>query len=217
MNTPATPPYENKKYDLSFLTEETCRMSIPSPPELIEEDYVFNTATIMHNKRKSIPHRSPSDQIHDKSIIFQLDSVHMVPKILHGTSLLWPLRQRVLKARTYPTKRVKAMKIQIPRLQWQSTTPDDDLVLPKPISMQHHQPEQQQQQQQPTPTAAPPRRKYSHPHSGRPSRIKGPCQACQETSDGCMRKAFNWPFPTDTEFNDKGKPFVYLCNKCGLR
>ncbi|KAI8365282.1 uncharacterized protein BYT42DRAFT_596063 [Radiomyces spectabilis] len=56
-----------------------------------------------------------------------------------------------------------------------------------------------------------------HASSGRPSRVKGPCQACQETSDGCMRKAFNWPFPTSTIFNDKGKPFVYLCNKCGLR
>lgn len=57
----------------------------------------------------------------------------------------------------------------------------------------------------------------THASSGRPSRVKGPCQACHETSDGCMRKAFNWPFPTSTIFNDKGKPFVYLCNKCGLR
>lgn len=53
--------------------------------------------------------------------------------------------------------------------------------------------------------------------SGRPSRVKGPCQACHEASDGCMRKAFNWPFPASQIFNDKGKPFVYLCNKCGLR
>lgn len=53
--------------------------------------------------------------------------------------------------------------------------------------------------------------------SGRPSRVKGPCQACRESSDGCMRKAFNWPFPTSSSYNDKGKPFVYLCNKCGLR
>ncbi|CAO3629430.1 unnamed protein product [Mucor hiemalis] len=53
--------------------------------------------------------------------------------------------------------------------------------------------------------------------AGRPSRVKGPCQACNEASDGCMRKAFNWPFPANRVFNDKGKPFVYLCNKCGLR
>ncbi|CAO3590814.1 unnamed protein product [Absidia cylindrospora] len=56
-----------------------------------------------------------------------------------------------------------------------------------------------------------------HASSGRPSRVKGPCQACHETSDGCMRKAFDWPFPASQIFNDKGKPFVYLCNKCGLR
>lgn len=59
-----------------------------------------------------------------------------------------------------------------------------------------------------------PRRQYS---SGRPSKVKGPCQACHEASDGCMRKAFNWPFPASQIFNDKGTPFVYLCNKCGLR
>ncbi|KAG0181904.1 hypothetical protein DFQ28_008296 [Apophysomyces sp. BC1034] len=60
-------------------------------------------------------------------------------------------------------------------------------------------------------------RHHSSSSAGRPSRVKGPCQACQETSDGCMRKAFNWPFPSSSIFNDKGKPFVYLCNKCGLR
>ncbi|KAL9543947.1 hypothetical protein MBANPS3_007874 [Mucor bainieri] len=68
--------------------------------------------------------------------------------------------------------------------------------------------------------ASAPRRQSSTAHgqsSGRPSRVKGPCQACQEASDGCMRKAFNWPFPASQIFNDKGKPFVYLCNKCGLR
>ncbi|KAI8984250.1 hypothetical protein BDF20DRAFT_858841 [Mycotypha africana] len=66
--------------------------------------------------------------------------------------------------------------------------------------------------------SAPPRRKSSnHGSSGRPTRVKGPCQACHETSDGCMRKAFHWPFAVSTTYNDKGKPFVYLCNKCGLR
>jgi hypothetical protein len=64
----------------------------------------------------------------------------------------------------------------------------------------------------------PRRRSSTHgSSSGRPSRVKGPCQACQEPSDGCMRKAFNWPFPSNQIFNDKGKSFVYLCNKCGLR
>ncbi|KAI8997806.1 hypothetical protein BDB01DRAFT_713969 [Pilobolus umbonatus] len=58
---------------------------------------------------------------------------------------------------------------------------------------------------------------YGSAPSGRPARVKGPCQACNEASDGCMRKAFNWPFPANQVFKDKGKPFVYLCNKCGLR
>ncbi|KAI8579651.1 hypothetical protein K450DRAFT_240826 [Umbelopsis ramanniana AG] len=49
------------------------------------------------------------------------------------------------------------------------------------------------------------------------SKSKGPCQACQEVSDGCMRKGFNWPFEASLIYYDKGKPFVYLCNKCGLR
>ncbi|ORZ20396.1 hypothetical protein BCR42DRAFT_408679 [Absidia repens] len=53
--------------------------------------------------------------------------------------------------------------------------------------------------------------------SGRPIRLKGPCQACHENSEACMRKAFNWPFPSDEVYYDKGRPFVYLCNKCGLR
>lgn len=176
METPATPPYETKKYDSYSINEPYATML--SPPEFTMD---------WRPRKKSVPHRSPTDQGHDKSIAFQLDS-DMVPKILYGTSLLWPLRQRVLKARSF--KRVKPVKIQIPRpVQWSSP----HLVSPKPTV----------------------RRKSSH--SGRPSRIKGPCQACRETSDGCMRKAFHWPFPTDTEFNDKGKPFVYLCNKCGLR
>src|SRR5205085_2410484 len=71
-----------------------------------------------------------------------------------------------------------------------------------------------------TTTTATPRRQSNPQHgasSGRPSRVKGPCQSCQEASDGCMRKAFHWPFPSSQIFNDKGKPFVYLCNKCGLR
>ncbi|CAO3652920.1 unnamed protein product [Cunninghamella blakesleeana] len=64
--------------------------------------------------------------------------------------------------------------------------------------------------------------KSEKPHStvfssGRPIRTKGPCQACHENTEACMRKAFDWPFPSDEIYYDKGKPFVYLCNKCGLR
>ncbi|KAG2175937.1 hypothetical protein INT44_000415 [Umbelopsis vinacea] len=57
----------------------------------------------------------------------------------------------------------------------------------------------------------------SPPTSSHRSKSKGPCQACQEVSDGCMRKGFNWPFEASLIYYDKGKPFVYLCNKCGLR
>ncbi|KAG2174543.1 hypothetical protein INT44_006806 [Umbelopsis vinacea] len=49
------------------------------------------------------------------------------------------------------------------------------------------------------------------------TRPKGPCQACQEHSEGCMRKAFGWPLTDGKIYYDKGRPFVYLCNKCGLR
>ncbi|KAI8642954.1 hypothetical protein BD408DRAFT_415611 [Parasitella parasitica] len=80
--------------------------------------------------------------------------------------------------------------------------------------------EDQQQVKRAKKSNSTPRRQSSTANSqssGRPSRVKGPCQACQEASDGCMRKAFNWPFPASQTFNDKGKPYVYLCNKCGLR
>jgi hypothetical protein len=57
----------------------------------------------------------------------------------------------------------------------------------------------------------------SLPTTSHRTKSKGPCQACQEVSDGCMRKGFNWPFEASLIYYDKGKPFVYLCNKCGLR
>ncbi|KAI9280065.1 hypothetical protein BY458DRAFT_553480 [Sporodiniella umbellata] len=202
MNRPATPPYESKRFDLSFQKEALCGLSMPSPPDL------FTDHNCLLRKRKSLaPYRSPSpDQINDKSIIFQLDSLSRLPKILSGPSLLWPVRQRVLKARSHPVQRVKPIKIQIVKAPPMLPSPPNTATTPPSPPLRLANP-------QTMAVAAP--RKY--PQSGRPSRIKGPCQACHEKSDGCMRKAFNWPFPTDTEFNDKGKPFVYLCNKCGLR
>lgn len=56
-----------------------------------------------------------------------------------------------------------------------------------------------------------------HRSSPKAAKPKGPCQACQEHSEGCMRKAFGWPLLDEKVYYDKGKPFVYLCNKCGLR
>jgi hypothetical protein len=230
-------------------------VSMPSPPELLidssedEEEYTSSTYITshlsynMHQKRKSVPHRSPSSIADRKSVVFQINTDNQ-PKVLGGGGVLWSLRQRVSMARHQkhnknrlsaprPERRVRAMRIQIPRPQWsRDNTLYDDPVSPvnndwkKPIVVVSEQTWQKPLIVKPpimpseqSRKAAVPRRKNSshHASSGRPSRVKGPCQACHETSDGCMRKAFNWPFPTSTIFNDKGKPFVYLCNKCGLR
>jgi hypothetical protein len=140
-------------------------------------------------------------------------------------------------------RRAKPMRIQIPRPQWSTSDQEEVPVLPphwEPTTA--HQPLQDivtstvdvlaaaaswqadlikkpqttlKQTERKKPSTKRPG--SHHASSGRPSRVKGPCQACHETSDGCMRKAFNWPFSTSSIFNDKGKPFVYLCNKCGLR
>ncbi|CEP16868.1 hypothetical protein [Parasitella parasitica] len=279
-------------------------ISMPSPPELLidssedEDDFILpptyinaasSTASSLssasssynvHHKRKSVPHRSPSNIVDHKSVIFQISN-NCTPKILGGGDhgVLWSLRQRVSMARhsqrsssknrlsaPHPHRRVRPMRIQIPRPQWsRDNTFYDDLVSPinndwqskkslqpivivptsnvepTPITLgtgatswqsntkksyspptaaatAEHKNSTNPQASASTSSTTTPRRKSSHhTTSGRPSRVKGPCQACNETSDGCMRKAFNWPFPTNTVFNDKGKPFVYLCNKCGLR
>jgi hypothetical protein len=147
-------------------------------------------------------------------------------KVICGQSLLSALRKRIVDARSFQRpvrqiihsrKRARAASfIEIPKppTRYRHTSsepllvqPDfiKDWTLPKPIV-----PAVQEKKIVARYTS-------SYATSGRPSRIKGPCQACQEASDGCMRKAFNWPFPASQVFNDKGKPFVYLCNKCGLR
>ncbi|GAN00947.1 hypothetical protein MAM1_0003c00375 [Mucor ambiguus] len=287
-------------------------MSMPSPPELLidssedEDNFTYSDAAMtlaaslptsylasshssshtMHRTRKSVPHRSPSNIVDHKSVVFQIND-NCTPKILGGSDrgVLWSLRQRVSMARQsqrsnrgynpksrlsapHPQRRVKPMRIQIPRPQWsRDNALYDDLVSPvnndwqskksiQPIVIvptsnlepltptvsvnmattdagatsttwqsntkkTHFTTERKKSAAvtngAPAATATPRRKSSHHTTSGRPSRVKGPCQACNETSDGCMRKAFNWPFPTSTIFNDKGKPFVYLCNKCGLR
>lgn len=180
----------------------------------------------------------------DKSIVFQLDAslddttvsedLKCTSKIICGQSLLTSLRKKVANARRSieePVLRVKRRKrvrtasiIEIPKSQRRRTSSSSDdseytaspvLVTPKaPRKWEDQHVEFNEDHQQTKPV----RRQQNHgTSSGRPSRVKGPCQACQEPADGCMRKAFNWPFPTNQTFNDKGKPFVYLCNKCGLR
>lgn len=141
-------------------------------------------------------------------------------------------------------RRAKPMRIQIPRPQWSTSDQEEEAPVSPPHweATTAHQPLQDivtstvdvlaaaaswqadlmkkpqtalKQTERKKPSTKRPG--SHHASSGRPSRVKGPCQACHETSDGCMRKAFNWPFSTSSIFNDKGKPFVYLCNKCGLR
>lgn len=177
----------------------------------------------------------------DKSIVFQLDAstplsddLKCTSKIICGQSLLTSLRKRVAHARSQhveePVIRVPRRKrmrtasiIEIPRSQHRRTSSSSDqsdyssspiIVAPKARKWADHP---YQDQPKPSTTTHVRRQSNNGTSSGRPSRVKGPCQACQEPADGCMRKAFNWPFPTNQTFNDKGKPFVYLCNKCGLR
>ncbi|KAI7894605.1 uncharacterized protein EV154DRAFT_498301 [Mucor mucedo] len=263
--TPVTPPYEYSKSYSDIYEDYMFRRvsSMPSPAEIdSEEETASDTSSasisiissssiksnhnnhsspiIMQKSRKSVPHRSPSNMVDQKSVVFQIEQDF--PKIVAGGhgGVLWSLRQRVSMARRkdknrlsapLPNRRVRAMRIQIPRPQW-SNPIYDDLVSPTPQSQSPlAAPESPQslpvkiipviipltQEKEVSVTKPQKVRKNSHATSGRPSRVKGPCQACHETSDGCMRKAFHWPFPTSTIFNDKGKPFVYLCNKCGLR
>ncbi|KAG0169501.1 hypothetical protein DFQ28_002292 [Apophysomyces sp. BC1034] len=190
------------------------------------------------HRRKSVPHRSPS-AIHDafqataldKSVVFQLDlacpdcggsaaTCGMVCKVICGESLLSALRRRVALARSSQVvrrgmvirrKQPAPTQIEIPRLTRKRRTED---IVDQTWLAQPEEDEEEEEEQQPQPKKV--RRPTQH-HSGRPARVKGPCQACQEASDGCMRKAFDWPFPANAIFKDKGKPFVYLCNKCGLR
>ncbi|KAJ8662937.1 hypothetical protein O0I10_001113 [Lichtheimia ornata] len=92
-----------------------------------------------------------------------------------------------------------------------------------PRSSTTHQQQPKQQQHVAKQQLLPPLLSSSPPatapitQQGRPCRAKAPCQACREPADSCMRKAYNWPFPTSDLHFDKGRPYVYLCNKCGLR
>ncbi|KAI8141050.1 hypothetical protein BJV82DRAFT_645494 [Fennellomyces sp. T-0311] len=155
----------------------------------------------LQTRRKSVPQRSPSVvAAGDSSVVFQLDleSHAFSPPAPH--SIISTLRHRIMlerqqhqRPRLYKPQRRLVTRIKMPTKAPPATPP---------------QPQQ----------GARPSVGLSLPQAqGRPARIKGPCQACRETSDGCMRKAFNWPFPSNAVFNDKGRPYVYLCNKCGLR
>ena len=183
----------------------------------------------------------------DKSIVFQLDVnpaddlCDCTSKVICGESLLSALRKRVALARSSSRKRPTKLgrqhrwrqptRIEIPRVPHH--TIDIKRSITPSLSPRNHSQvesidddddaetgsEMEEDSMEDDELDHPPKKATSrHPsNSGRPSRVKGPCQACQEASDGCMRKAFNWPFSSSEAFNDKSKPYVYLCNKCGLR
>lgn len=117
------------------------------------------------------------------------------------------------QTRQQEEEEVERRRMEIRRRPWIEDTPPAAAEEESVVETKKEDQEQEESVQAPAPQPA----RSHHATSGRPSRVKGPCQACHETSDGCMRKAFDWPFPTSAIYNDKGKPFVYLCNKCGLR
>lgn len=149
--------------------------------------------------RKSIPHRSPTiSSSTDNSLIFQLGHDPDLCKVIYGQSLISNLRKRVSNARLYrllPYQHRSPNVIQLANRQ-SSYTPPSSPTIPSQQSLSAI---------------------HCVSSVGRPSKVKGPCQACHVASDGCMRKAYHWPFPSSQVFYDKGNPYVYLCNKCGLR
>ncbi|CAO3680997.1 unnamed protein product [Rhizopus microsporus] len=227
--SPATPPYDfehistNKPFHQTSVAAPDMMIAPSSPPDLHKELPLFCTNQVQnkqhcHRRAKSMPYRSPSindNNIH-KHIVFQL-SMNDTIRIIRGHSLLSSIRkqsnQHRISHRPYSKKKLGhvATMIEIPR----SIIAYDPSPKSQEKSIENNiQPKSAKrrvvQQQFPIQYLPP-------PSSGRPCRIKGPCQACQETVDGCMRKAFDWPFETSQTFFDKGKPYVYLCNKCGLR
>lgn len=150
-----------------------------------------------------------SKQVDDGDVVFQLDVTARAfkPTILTLSNTNAAPRHRH-RPRLYHPKMRPITRISLPRRG--TVPPITKPLVPPP----------------PSPLLPPPSSFLSHHRSSttsvtaaRPTstRSKGPCQACQESSDGCMRKAFNWPFPSNAVFHDKGRPYVYLCNKCGLR
>ncbi|KAH8553642.1 hypothetical protein BGW37DRAFT_422546 [Umbelopsis sp. PMI_123] len=151
--------------------------------------------------RKSTPHRSPTAaQVQERDLVFQVDmitpnGIEHKSKVISGESLLMALKRRVTAAR---------QNDQALHTQSHSATQSASMELDS-------ESETKPRERQPTGQFKP------HGSTVKSSKPKGPCQACQELSEGCMRKAFGWPLSDAKIYYDKGRPFVYLCNKCGLR
>ncbi|RUP04050.1 hypothetical protein BC936DRAFT_140563 [Jimgerdemannia flammicorona] len=75
-----------------------------------------------------------------------------------------------------------------------------------------------------TPRGEKPARKHREGRAtsaaARAAKNRGPCTACKETKDTCIRKGYDWPFEEEEGMvmtDSNGKKYVCLCNKCGLR
>ncbi|KAG2219055.1 hypothetical protein INT45_008899 [Circinella minor] len=141
---------------------------------------------------------------------------------------LYKPQQRLVTRIKIPTKKVPPPPSSLPLKQQQQQQQSDSSSLltelipssrsrSQILQQQQHQGEKRSEISSSVSVSSLKSQQQQQHGTGRPARIKGPCQACHESSDGCMRKAFDWPFPSNSIFNDKGRPYVYLCNKCGLR
>ncbi|GAA5799620.1 hypothetical protein HPULCUR_005036 [Helicostylum pulchrum] len=208
-----------------------------SPPDLVhdsEDDSDSHCRSSSPRPRKSTPHKSPSVSSIDTSIVFQLiHTVRSTPQPPQP-SILSTLRKKIAYARSLRTVKrttrepsyiilprrniTKIRQHYHDRLITEQTEPNlpKDQNLPKE-SKEPNLPKKRKQNDDILPSPNPKKQKRDRSYAGRPSKPKGPCEACNDNSDGCMRKAFDWPFESQQVFYDKGRPYVYLCNKCGLR
>ncbi|KAG0764626.1 hypothetical protein G6F62_003912 [Rhizopus arrhizus] len=205
--SPATPPYDYEHIPTNIPIHHRTTIDPPSSPPDLHKELVYS-----HHRTKPLPYKSPSMKDTSGDIVFQLRNSKS--RVLRGQSLFSLIRKNIIKKTTTKKKVTHwATLIEIPKLSLSMPVQEEELIdyytFKKPVL--------QQQQAYPSIHYYPTTPSSSSSSSGRPCRIKGPCQACQETADGCMRKAFDWPFETNQTFYDKGKPYVYLCNKCGLR
>ncbi|KAI8056538.1 uncharacterized protein B0P05DRAFT_560082 [Gilbertella persicaria] len=196
-----------------------------------------NSVVFQLNLVPSHAHANVSNMTNQGKLIEETCDFKCTSHIVCGQSILSALRRRVAHARSHlhqtqprlSHKRTRyGSMVQIPKPKYRriDTDSEENDVMSndsitsdlehkfRTVENQYHNPHSMDQ----ISTKHEPTKRTKNPApTGRPTRVKGPCQACQEASDGCMRKAFNWPFSTNQTFSDKGKPFVYLCNKCGLR
>lgn len=168
-------------------------------------------------------------------------------KVISGESLLMALKRRVTAARQinhhhqsskrmHQSQQVPATRIWLPktaspiihkkyparRSEFSATQPPRRQPSQESMSLEEYDEDRDDHSSSEKSDSGPRERQPTgqfKPHATSPksTKPKGPCQACQEHSEGCMRKAFDWPLTDGQIYYDKGRPFVYLCNKCGLR